>query len=120
MSDTQNSGGGTSGQTVTFIYTTLPSMDQANRLADALVGEGLAACANAFGGMTSTYVWDGKVQREQEVAVIFKTQAARAAAAIAEIERLHPYDVPVAVAFDAAHAAGPFAKWIADQTSSAV
>src|SRR5262245_30916939 len=59
-------------------------------LADA----GLAACVNIFAGMTAIYIWDGKRRRETEAAMLIKTRAARADAAMAEARKLHPYTDP--------------------------
>ena len=60
-----------------FVLTTLPNSNVAAELAKTLVGEKLAACANLIPALRSIYRWQGKVQDENEVLVLFKTQRAR-------------------------------------------
>lgn len=71
----------------------VPPMD-ADRIASALVEEGLAACVNAIAGVTSTYRWDGAVQREPETTLLIKAPDERVDALSARLRALHPYDTP--------------------------
>jgi periplasmic divalent cation tolerance protein len=43
-----------------------------------IVEQRLAACANIMPGMISHYRWEGKVERSEEVLVIFKTRSSLA------------------------------------------
>lgn len=68
--------------------------DQAASLAHALVQEGLAACVNILPGVTSVYVWEGKVCEEIEATLLVKTTAAAVPALSDRIRALHSYDTP--------------------------
>ena len=57
-----------------LIYTTLPSLDEAKRVGDALVAARLAACVNMFPGMISIFEWKGARDEANEVAMIIKTR----------------------------------------------
>jgi periplasmic divalent cation tolerance protein len=94
------------------ITTTVGSRDDARRLARALVERHLAACAQ-LEAIESVYAWQGNVEDEPEVRVVFKTTAARRAAAIAALAELHPYDVPEIHAEALADVHPPYAEWIA-------
>ena len=59
-----------------FVYSTFGSMGEAERAAEALVREKLAACVNIHGGMRSVYEWKGTVEKEDEVAAFIKTRHA--------------------------------------------
>ena len=48
-----------------LIYTTFPSLEEAKRVGDALVGARLAACVNMFPGMVSIYEWKGRANRRR-------------------------------------------------------
>lgn len=77
-----------------FVYTTLPDVESAEEMAQALVESRLAACANIYPGVISVYEWQGEVERAEEVAMFIKTRRAIAEETIAEARKLHPYDVP--------------------------
>lgn len=90
-----------------------PDAQVAQRLADLLVGERLAACAQLV-PVTSTYRWQGAVETEPEVLVLAKTTAARFGAICARVGAEHPYDTPEILAVPVAAAAESYAAWLAD------
>jgi periplasmic divalent cation tolerance protein len=100
-----------------LIYATFPSAAEAERIGGVLVDQGLAACVNILSGMTAIYVWEGKRQRESEVAAIIKTRAQLADEAIAEARKLHPYTNPAFVVLPVVGGSEDFLRWIAEQTT---
>ncbi len=103
--------------TVSLIYMTAASRDEAEKIGTALVEERLAACANILGEMTSIYRWEGSVQQEPEVAMIVKTRHERVDDVISRIEQLHSYDTPCAVEIGIERGTGKFLNWIVEETS---
>lgn len=101
-----------------FIYVTVPDMQTAARIADAVVAERLAACANILPGMQSIYHWQGKIEKAEEVVVIFKTPAARFASIERRIKDLHPYETPCIVALPVSAGHAPYLQWIAAETTA--
>lgn len=99
-----------------LIYITAPNRDQALELAQALVGERLAACANLLGPITSVYWWGGKLNEEAEVALVLKTRADLVEALTARVRELHPYDCPCVVALPIDGGNPAFLSWIAAET----
>ena len=102
-----------------LVYSTFPSVAEAERIGGTLVDRGLAACVNIFPGMTAIYVWEDKRQRETEAAMLIKTRAELADAVIAETRKLHPYDNPALVVLPIAGGSADFLRWIAEQTVNA-
>ncbi len=102
--------------TVSLIYMTAASRDEAAKIGTALVGERLAACANILGETTSIYRWEGAVRQEPEVAMIVKTRSERAGDVISRIEQLHSYDTPCAIEIAIGRGAGKFLNWIVEKT----
>jgi periplasmic divalent cation tolerance protein len=84
----------------------------AEALAHALVSSRLAACVQLTPGIRSVYRWDGRVEVGEETRLDIKTTAARLPALIAEIERLHPHDVPEVLALPVAGGSEPYLDWI--------
>lgn len=94
-----------------------PDADTANRIADALVGERLAACVQVLPGMTSVYRWQGRVERAREVLLLAKTTRERFDALRAQVAALHPHDVPEVVALDIADGLPAYLDWVAAETT---
>ena len=49
-----------------LVYTTWPSIVEAERAGRAIVEKRLAACVNILPGMVSHYWWQGKIERAEE------------------------------------------------------
>jgi periplasmic divalent cation tolerance protein len=77
-----------------LVYTTWPSLVEAERSGRALVERRLAACVNILPGMISHYWWQGKLERGEEAVAIFKTRASLAEPLRRAVKEVHPYDTP--------------------------
>lgn len=97
---------------VSVLLVTAPSSDIAERIATTVVEERLAACGNIVAGVTSIYRWQGELQREGEVLIVFKTATARRDELAARIRELHPYDVPEILSFEAAAGLDSYVEWV--------
>jgi len=101
-----------------LIYTTFPSMDDAKRVGDALVGARLVACVNMFPGMVSIFEWQGAREQANEVAMIIKTRASLTEQVLKETKRLHPYELPALLVLPTEGGSEEYCGWIARQTQS--
>lgn len=99
---------------VLLIHCTCPDDDSATRIADALVGEELAACVTRLPAVVSTYRWQGAVARSTEVLLLVKSTAARFDALRERIVALHPYELPEIIAVDVAGGHSPYLDWVED------
>jgi periplasmic divalent cation tolerance protein len=79
---------------VVFVYTTYPSLAEAERIGKAVLEKRLAACVNILPGMISHYWWEGAIERGDEVVMIIKTRASRAEEVRAAVKEMHSYTVP--------------------------
>jgi periplasmic divalent cation tolerance protein len=77
-----------------FVYTTYPSIVEAETAGRALVERRLCACVNILPGMVSLYWWQGKIDRGDEVVMIIKTRASLAEAVRAAVKQMHSYSTP--------------------------
>jgi uncharacterized protein involved in tolerance to divalent cations len=55
-----------------FVYTTYPSIVEAEQAGRALVERRLCACVNIYPGMISYYWWQGAIDRGEEVTMIYQ------------------------------------------------
>src|ERR687888_41640 len=77
-----------------FVYTTHPSLVEAERVGRALVERRLCACVNILPGMVSHYWWEGKIDRGEEVVMLIKTRASLADAVGKAVKEMHSYTTP--------------------------
>lgn len=82
------------------VMITASSIDEGERIAEALVGERLAACVNVLKNCRSIYRWEGQIVRDDEVMLIAKTLSTRFEALQERVHELHSYSVPEVIAFD--------------------
>ncbi len=97
------------------VLTTTENMEDARKIADALVDKRLAACVQIIGPITSTYRWEGSVQRTEEYLCQIKTRRDRYAELEAALAKLHPYDVPEIIALPIVEGSRDYLAWIDDQ-----
>jgi len=98
-----------------LILTTMPDDSRADELAEALVGEKLAACVNVHGPMVSTYRWKGAVERETERQIVIKTTRTRLPALEARLKTLHPYELPEWIVLGA-EASAAYGQWVIEMS----
>jgi periplasmic divalent cation tolerance protein len=94
------------------VLMTASSQEEANQIADALVGEMLAACVNVVPAITSVYRWEGKVQRGAEWLLIAKSRRDVLDALVQRVQALHSYDVPEVIALPLVGGSEAYLRWL--------
>lgn len=102
------------------IYCTCPDQATAERIAETLVDERLAACVNLVPGLTSIYRWQGQLQRDAEWLLIIKTRRTVYSLLEARLRELHPYEVPEIIALPIQAGSADYLDWIVDSTGAPV
>lgn len=97
---------------VLVVLTTAPDRKEAERIGDTLVQEGLAACVNIVPGVTSLFIWEGKVCREGEALLVIKSRADHLEPLVQRVKDLHPYDVPEVVALPVTGGSPEYLDWV--------
>lgn len=101
-----------------FVYTTFPSIVEAEKAGNALVAERLAACVNILPGMISVYRWQDVVERAEEVVMIVKTRASLAEQVRVRVKATHPYDTPAILVLPIDSVDPTYFAWILAETGS--
>lgn len=94
------------------VMMTAGSQEEAEKIAQALVGELLAACVNVVPGVTSVYRWEGAVQSDQEWLLIAKSQREVLEELVQRVQALHSYDVPEIIALPITGGSETYLHWI--------
>ena len=95
-----------------FVYTTYPSIVEAETVGKALVERRLAACVNILPEMISLYAWDGAVERAEEVVMIIKTRASRAEQVRAAVKEIHSYATPAILVIPLEGVDSSYLEWL--------
>lgn len=99
-----------------IVYVTVSTETEAQRIAEIVVGERLAACANILPPIRSIYWWEGKLESAGEVAVLLKTRETLADPLIERVRELHSYECPCIVAMPLVAGNPAFVAWIGSET----
>ena len=100
-----------------LVITNLPDRAAAEKLADALIRQRVAACVNILAPCRSVYRWKAEVQHDEEHPVLIKTTLDRYAALEAAIRAMHPYELPEIVAVPIERGLPAYLDWVATETT---
>jgi periplasmic divalent cation tolerance protein len=102
-----------------LVYTTWPSIVEAERAGRALVERRLCACVNILPGMISHYWWQGALERGEEVVMIIKTRASLAERASTAVKELHSYATPAILVLPLESVDKGYLDWLMAETEPA-
>jgi periplasmic divalent cation tolerance protein len=91
---------------------TAPDLETARRIAQAALNSKAAACANLLPQIESHYWWQGKLEQNAEVLIIFKTTEPKRAALQEVVLANHPYETPEFVVLPITQGSGNYLAWI--------
>ena len=101
-----------------FVYTTYPSLVEAERIGKAVLERRLAACVNILPGMISHYWWEGAIERGEEVVMIIKTRASLAEGVRAAVKALHSYTTPAILVLPIEGGEPGYLDWLMAETEA--
>jgi len=93
-----------------------PDTGVADKLANRLVEQELAACVSVLPGVRSTYRWQGTVTTDAEVLLYIKTVPDRWKELQACITAEHPYELPELIGIPITAGLPGYLNWIREST----
>jgi periplasmic divalent cation tolerance protein len=109
--------GWTDMERIVFVYTTYPSVVEAETAGRSLVERQLAACVNILPNMVSIYRWEGAIERGQEVVMIIKTRATLAETVRVAVKEMHSYSTPAILVIPIESVDTDYLSWLAAGTT---
>ena len=97
------------------ITTTTETKEEAEKIAQYLVVEKLAACVQIAGPITSIYRWKGKVENTQEWLCLIKTREELYDKVETAIKKLHSYETPEIIAVPIIKGSKEYLNWLDDE-----
>ncbi|MBN1288879.1 MAG: divalent-cation tolerance protein CutA [Actinobacteria bacterium] len=98
------------------VFTTVGDRDEAELISRTVVEEGIAACGQIMGPVSSIYRWEGKVESSVEWLVIFKTVSGNYNKIEQAVRRIHSYDVPEIIAVPVIEGSREYLSWLSKET----
>jgi len=95
-----------------IVFVTCESKEQAEKIAQAVVTEKLAACVNVLPGVRSCFVWERKLTWADEVLLLIKSTRGRFDQLQDRIKGMHSYSVPEIVGLTIDDAFDKYIEWI--------
>lgn len=92
--------------------TTTNKKNIADKIANSLIVSKTAACVNVIEGVSSTYRWKGKIQRDKEYIMIIKTELRKFNKVRAIIKQNHNYELPEILALEIKRGEPGYLKWL--------
>lgn len=98
------------------ILVTTSSKDEAKKIGQTLVDEGLVACCNIIHTIESIFKWQGKLNIENEALMICKTREELFRTVENRIKQLHSYEVPEIISLPVVQGSKSYLDWIIKET----
>ena len=96
------------------VVTTVDKKETAERIAEHVVEQRLAACVQ-ISPCESLYRWQGKIEKSEEYLCIMKSRQDLYREIEKAVTRIHPYDVPEILATRVLDGSGPYLEWIDEE-----
>ena len=100
-----------------LVLVTAPNCKTARKLATAALEAKIIACASLIPALESHYWWQGKIERANEVLILFKTTNGKLSALERLILSQHPYDSPEILALPLDSGTPRYLDWITTSTT---
>jgi len=97
-----------------LVLTTCGSVEEARRIAHALVDRRLAACVNIVPQVESVYRWQGEVETGAEWLLIIKTTVEAFERVREALSGLHSYELPECIEIGIEDGSAEYLEWIGE------
>ncbi len=99
------------------IFCTVPNKDEAKKISEALLKEKLAACVSTVDKVSSMFLWNEELCKENELLLIIKTKKELFDKIEAVIKAFHSYNVPEIIALPIILGSQDYLGWIEHETT---
>lgn len=101
-----------------IVYTTYPSVVEAEEAGRKLVERRLCACVNIIPGMVSYYWWNGVLERGEEAIMLIKTRVSLSADVAMAVKEKHTYATPAIMVLPIENVEANYFEWLMAETQA--
>ena len=94
------------------VITVAGSREEAEKISQTVVEKRLAGCAQVFGPITSTYWWQGKIDKAEEWLCLIKSRTDLYEELESTIRQVHSYEVPEILAMPITKGSRSYLDWL--------
>jgi periplasmic divalent cation tolerance protein len=98
------------------VNTAVDSQEQAEKIAERLLNDRLAACVQMIPGVQSWYLWKGEKKSSSEIILQIKTKMDLYGKLTAILKEIHPYELPEIAVVPLVEGSTAYFKWIDEST----
>lgn len=95
-----------------MVYITASEVEEAKKIAKALLNERIVACANIILGMESIFWWEGSLEEDVESILLVKTRSELVDKVIDRVEEIHSYQTPCALEIQIKRGSENYLDWL--------
>ncbi len=95
-----------------LVMITVDSMENAEKIAETLLEEKLAACVNMIPNVKSIYVWQGEKKIDTEILMFAKTEKDKFPSLVKRVKEMHPYELPEIVGIPVSYGLPEYIEWV--------
>ncbi|MBY9001150.1 MAG: divalent-cation tolerance protein CutA [Candidatus Heimdallarchaeota archaeon] len=103
-------------QKIIQLKTSVPNIEEAEKLAELFVVNKLAACVQYF-PIRSVYSWKGNIERSEEYVLIIKTINTRKKQIVETLQKVHSYELPELTILENDFVTEGYSFWVEQVTS---
>ena len=100
------------------VWINCPDEEVAQKIADALISQRLAACSNIYAPISSRYHWKGDIEFASEVPLLVKSRGDLFDRLCEIVRSLHPDDTPSIVGVPIEYIDEDYARWLMEETEA--
>jgi periplasmic divalent cation tolerance protein len=97
------------------VITTVDQKEVAEKIAQALIKNRLAACVQIIGSMTSIYRWEDNLEKTEEWLCLIKSKRSLFEKVEEKIKEVHPYKVPEIITLPIISGSEDYLEWLQNE-----
>ena len=95
-----------------MVLVTASGIEEARKISQTILEKKKAACTNIISGVSSSFWWQGKIDKAEEVLIMMKTKASLLDEIISLVKQNHSYEVPEIIAMPIIGGSSDYLRWI--------
>jgi uncharacterized protein involved in tolerance to divalent cations len=98
-------------EVISIVMTACETKEEAKKISGILLKKRLAACVK-LSRVSSSYIWRGKIERQNEILITVITKKSKIKNVMKEIKKNHSYEAPEIIEIPTGKINPEYSKWV--------